>query len=242
MARLPRLVLPGRAHYIIQRGHSGGPVFADDVDRRAFLDALREASAAQRVAVHAYALPAGEVQLLATPPSAAALSATMQALGRRYVGAYNRRHGHSGTLWDGRFRCAVVESGAPVLGVLRLIDGLADLEAPGDGHGAQMAKPMAEPRPAWSSAGHRLGAGRLPWLLDPPELWRLGNTPFEREAAWRALLLQGLPAAQAATCRGAALGGWAIGSPAFLQTLAADTARPLQPRPRGRPKSKAAVA
>jgi putative transposase len=106
MARLPRLALPGRAHYIIQRGHRGGPVFDDDVDRRAFLDALREASAAHGVAVHAYALPAGEVQLLATPPSAAALSATMQALGRRYVGAYNRRHGQSGTLWDGRWRAA----------------------------------------------------------------------------------------------------------------------------------------
>ena len=242
MARLPRLVLPGRAHYVIQRGHSGGPVFADDVDRRAFLDALREASAAHGVAVHAYALPAAEVQLLATPPSAAALSATMQALGRRYVGAYNRRHGHRGTLWDGRFRCAVVEGGAPVLGVLRLIDGLAEAEAPVDRPGSPMAKPVAEPRPTWSSAGHRLGAGRLPWLLDPPELWLLGNTPFEREAAWRALLQQGVPAAQAATCRSAALGGWAIGSPAFLQTLAADTSRPLAPRPRGRPRRQATPA
>jgi putative transposase len=232
MARLPRLVLPGRAHYIIQRGHSGGPVFADDVDRRAFLDALRESSAAHGVAVHAYALPAAEVQLLATPPSAAALSATMQSLGRRYVGAYNRRHGHSGTLWDGRFRCAVVEGGGPVLSVLQLIDGLPEVAGPAD----EQRPPSAGPRPTWSSAGHRLGASRWPWLVDPPELWPLGNTPFEREASWRALLMKGMPAAEAAVCRSAALGGRAIGSPAFLHALAADTARPLLPRPRGRPR------
>lgn len=213
MARLPRCVLPGHAHYVIQRGHGGQPAFQDDEDRRACLDGLREAAAANRVAVHACALPDTALHLLLMPPDSAALSRTMQGLGRRYVSAYNRRHGRSGTLWDGRFRCAVIEPGAWQLAALVLLDG--------------MAGPL--------EAAHRVGGTGLPWLVDPPAFWQLGNTPFEREAAYRALLGQGLSAAQAQRLRDSALGGWAVGSPAFLARLAENTARPPQPRPRGRP-------
>jgi putative transposase len=217
MARLPRLAVGGQAHFIVQRGHGGCAVFTDDADRADYRAALREAAAAERVQLHAYALLPAEVQLLATPPEAAALSRLMQALGRRYVGAYNRRHGRRGTLWDGRFHCGVVEPGAMRLLALRLIDG-ATAE-----HGA-------------TSAAHRSGGPHDSGLADPPEYWQLGNTPFEREAAYRRLLDAGVDAASAALLRGAALGGWVAGSPAFKAGLAAATARPTQPRPRGRPR------
>ena len=111
MARLSRLVIPGLVHHMVQRAHGSRPVFADDADRQSYLAALREAAAAQQVPVHGYALADGEVQLLATPPSAEALSRLLQTVGRRYVAAYNRRHGCSGTLWDGRFRCGVFGRG-----------------------------------------------------------------------------------------------------------------------------------
>ena len=218
MARLPRCVLPGQAHYVLQRGHRGAPAFRDDDDRRACLDALREAAAAQRVTVHACAMPDTALHLLLTPPDATALSRTMQALGRRYVSAYNRRHGCSGTLWDGRFRCAVVEPGAWRLAALQLVDALAT--------------PVC--------AAPRVGGTRATWLVDPPEFWQLGNTPFEREAQYRALLQQGLVPAQNRVLSDSVQGGWAVGSAAFLADVAAVTSRPLQPRPRGRPRSKAA--
>ena len=217
MARLSRLVLPGQAHYVIQRGHNGQPVFADDADRATYEALLRETAAAQQVLLHAWALPATEVQLLATPPDAAALSRMMQALGRRYVSTHNRRHGRSGTLWDGRFRCAVVEPGAAVLEVLRLVDGLATDGAP-------------------SSAAHRSGGRRDPALVDPPAYWHLGNTPFEREAAYRRLLDTPLPMARAQALRRAALGGWAVGTVAFAAQAAAAAGRPALPRAPGRPR------
>jgi putative transposase len=72
-------------------------------------------------------------------------------------------------------------------------------------------------------------------LKNPPEIWALGNTPFEREAAYRSLLAAGLPATQAQALRQAALGGWAAGSAAFALDLSRATARPARPRPRGRP-------
>jgi putative transposase len=217
VARLSRLVLAGQSHYLIQRGHNGQCVFADAADRAAYTAALRETAAAEQVQIHAYALLDTEVQLLATPAQAPALGRLMQALGRSYVGAHNRRHGRTGTLWDGRFRCAVVEPGETRLLVLRLIDGAAA-------------------DPGLGSAGHRSGGAHDPLLVDPPEYWQLGNTPFEREAAYGALLATGVPLARAQMLRAAALGGWAAGTPAFAARVAEACARPALPRPRGRPR------
>jgi putative transposase len=216
MARLPRLVLAGHAHCIVQRGHSGQQVFIDDQDRTAYLHALHEAAATEKVQVHAWALLASESLLLATPGQAPALGRMVQALGRRYVSAYNRRHGRSGTLWDGRFRCAVVEPGAMRLAALRWIDGQS-LET------------------GVTTAVQRLGAARENWLVDPPEVWLLGNTPFEREAAYAALLAEGLPGAVSELLRCAAWGGWAAGTADFAAKVAQAAARPARPRPRGRP-------
>lgn len=216
MARLPRLVLAGHRHLLVLRALDGQPAFADAADRQAFIDALREALATERVQLHAYALLPGEVRLLATPPGPEPLSRLMQSVGRRYVRAYNQRRGRSGTLWDGRFRCAVVEPGANCLEAMVWIDASTD-------------------DPQASSAAHHTGARRDSLLVDPSEYWSLGNTPFEREGAYRARLGTGLSPARALEIRHAALGGWAVGSPNFLETVSTLAGRPARPRPRGRP-------
>lgn len=225
MARQPRLVLSGHTHHLVQRGHNLQHVFSDDEDRRHYLAALQEAARVHGVAVHAYALLDNQVHLLLTPPTEAALSRMMQALGRRYVAAFNRRHGRSGTLWDGRFRAAVVQPGAHTLQSLRLIDGLvARLGGAGPDSGS-----------AASSAPHRMGLLRNPLLSDPPEFWQLGNTPFEREAAYARLLEQGLDAATLHRIERAASHGWAIGAESFLAQVALTLGRAVRPRARGRP-------
>ena len=218
MARLPRLVVPGQAHHLVQRGHNAQSVFIDDEDRRQYLAALRDALRAHAVVLHAYALLDDAVQLLLRPPSEAALSRMVQAVGRRYVAGFNRRHGRSGTIWEGRFRAGVVQQGEPTLQSLRMIDALSS-------HGR------------WSSAPHRLGLTRDALVSDPPEYWRLGNTPFEREAAYAALLAQGLDEAVVRRIEHAAANGWALGSPQFLVEMARQSGRPVRPRPRGRPRS-----
>ncbi len=221
MARLPRLVLPGQAHYLVQRGHGGRAVFSDAQDRQTYRLALAEAAAAAQVQVHAYALLDDEVQLLATPADEGALGRMVQAIGRRYVSAYNRRHGCTGTLWGGRFRCAVVQPGELRLAALRWIDGLST-------------------QVGVTSASHRSGGPRDQLLADPPEIWQLGNTPFEREAAYRSLLAQGPDVAFAAALRQAAQGGWVLGTAAYAAEVETTTARPSRPRSRGRPRRPAA--
>lgn len=215
MARLPRLVVPGLLHLGVQRVLSGRSLCRDDADRDALLAALHEAAALHRVALHAWAMGDDALTWLVTPPDEGALSLFVQDFGRRYVSAYNRRHGGSGTLWDGRFRCGVVEAGSVALEALCWVDG----------------------QPGLTTAPQRAGGKRDPRLVDPPEYWQQGNTPFEREAAWRALLAQGLPAARAQALRAAASGGWALGSDDFVAGLAQRLGRAVTPRPRGRPRA-----
>ena len=88
----------------------------------------------------------------------------------------------------------------------------------------------------WSSAAHHLGHRRDPLLTDHPLYWALGNTPFDREAAYRTLLEQGLSPADVAELDRSARQGWPLGSSEFLKELGARTERPLTPRPRGRPR------
>jgi len=226
MARLPRLCIPGELHYVVQRGHNRQPVFHDEADRQSFLQALRDAAVEHRLSLHAYTLLDTEIQLLATPQDADSLSRAIQALGRRYVAAFNRRHGRSGTLWEGRFRGAVIESERYFLSALLMVETAAV-------HAG--SAPSAEAWP-WSSASHHLGVRRDPLITDHPLYWRLGNTPFDREAAYRRALEAGVPAGDSRALQDASVKSWALGSAAFLQRLGELTARPLVVRRRGRPR------
>lgn len=243
MARLARLSLAGVAHLLRQRGHNGSPIVhgADDADQ--LLQVLREAALDNGVTLHAYAVQPSRLQLLATPSADTAISRLMQDLGRRYAAWFNRRHGRSGALWDGRFRSALVGPGAPTLMALRLLDSeagwtAADAAAERDGGSpvspAQTVATGAAPR---SSAPHRVGGRRDVALVDPPEYWQLGNTPFERELRYRALLAEPLHEAEREQMEQALRGSWVYGDDAFRAQLGRSTARPLAPRARGRPRA-----
>ncbi len=68
---------------------------------------------------HAYVLMTNHVHLLVTPHELGAASRLMQAIGRRCVGCFNARYHHTGTLWEGRFKSAVVDSERYVLACYR---------------------------------------------------------------------------------------------------------------------------
>jgi putative transposase len=225
VARQARLVLPGQLHHVLQRGNNRQPVFVDDADRSAYLDDLREATRLHGVLVHAFVLMPTHVHLLATPTQAEALARALQTLGRRYVRYFNQRHGRSGTLWEGRFRTALIEAPAFFMDALLYVEqhpvraGLVD-------HAADFP---------WSSARHHLGLERHPLLAEHSGFWALGNTPFEREAVLRDALAQPLPPDALARMGRHAHSGWPLLTPQAIAALADTLDRPMQPRPRGRP-------
>ncbi|MEN9418213.1 MAG: hypothetical protein RI988_1833 [Pseudomonadota bacterium] len=235
MARLARFPGEGLAHHVVQRGHNRQPIILDDEDRIRWRALLAEAVATTRVALHAWVLLPDHFHLVLRPGAASDVGRLMQSLGRRYVAAFNRRHGRSGTLWDGRYRACLLEPGDEVLRSLRFVDAHAHRT------GAPMPDPSGEGGLAVSSLAHHIGRDRDPMLTDPPEFWALGNTPFERQAAYASLIEAALPPTEVARIAAAIRRGWPLGSPAFVAALAHRSGRPASPRPRGRPRRVQAV-
>jgi putative transposase len=122
MARQLRQVLPGIALHVIQRGVNRAACFRAEVDYLVYLSHLRQLSARHECTLHAYCLMTNHVHLLLTPGDEESCSALMRDLGRRYVPYFNRRHGRTGTLWEGRFHSCMVESTRYVLACYRYIE------------------------------------------------------------------------------------------------------------------------
>lgn len=225
MARLPRLVVPGQLHHIIARGNNDQPAFLDDSDYVQFQGWLKEAALRAEVAVHAFVLLPKRVQLLATPASAAGLSKMMQTLGRHYVPYFNAKYARTGSLWEGRFRATVLEAATYFLPCSAIIEYQPVASGISTEHGAY----------PWSSYAHHSGSGKSALITDHPAYWALGNTPFEREAAYRQLSEMPPSAAMAEEIETATWKGWALGSENFRKQLAKLTPRRLHPVKRGRP-------
>ena len=226
MARLPRLVIPNQLHHVIAQGHSDQPVVRDDADYLAFLNWLREAARQSRVAIHAYVLLPNRLQLLATPADDKGLSRMMQSLGRLYVPYFNTRYGRTGSLWEGRYRATVLDPVAYFVPCAHLIE-------------SQPVSAGLVPEAAvypWSSHAHHIGHRKESWLTDHPAYWALGNTPFEREAAYQQVSASPPDVAMTEKVLLATRKAWALGSEEFCRRLAKLTVRRLAPARRGRPR------
>ena len=226
MARLPRLSAPGHPHHVIQRGNNRQEVFRDAADCERYLGLLAELAPAHNVAVHAFVLMPNHVHLLLTPADRQAISRMMQALGRRYVRWFNRRHARTGTLWEGRFRASVVESERYLFACSRYIE-MNPVRA-------GLVTDPAEYR--WSSFAHHVGLRPEPLISEHPLVWSLGNTPYERQAAYRKLFDQPFDAGETHGIRSAIQGGWVIGDPQFAAMIGELAQRRALPARSGRPR------
>ncbi len=225
MARLPRLTLPGYPHHIIQRGNNRQDIFLSHGDRLFFLDLLAENAEKFQVAIHAYVLMGNHIHLLATPQTAEGIPQMMQAVGRRYVRLFNDSHGRTGTLWEGRYKSALIQTERYLLACMAYID-LNPLRA------GLVAEPQDYP---WSSYAHYAGLRADPLVTPHPYLWQLGNTPFAREAAYVELVRQGVSEAQRAALTDSAFQGWALGESDFVAELQKKTDRRVTKSRAGRP-------
>lgn len=228
MARLGRYFVPGQALHVIQRGNDRKAVFFAEGDYIRYREWLGEAAKANGLRVHAYVLMTNHVHLLVTPDAAQSLPRTMQSLGRRYVRHVNTRHGRTGTLWEGRYRAAPIDTDEYLIACCRYIE-LNPVRAGMTDHPR---------RYRWSS--YRAHAeGRDDALAAfHPVFRRLGRTAQARQDAYRALVKETLDPAFMAAVRAATNGGWALGSERFRKEIEAMAKRRAAPLPRGpRPKS-----
>ena len=108
MGRLRRIVVPGVAHHVTQRGNNRRQVFFGDADYRCYLDILKRYSTQYGLSILAYCLMPNHVHLVAEPETAASLSSTLQRTQSEYALYRNRRSEATGHLWQARFHsCAL---------------------------------------------------------------------------------------------------------------------------------------
>lgn len=226
MARLPRLSPTGLPAHVLQRGNNRQPIFQGPDDYAEYLDCLRMAAREHDLAVHAYALRPNHVHLVATPKGPDALSLVMQAVGRRYARYFNRVASRTGTLWEGRFRSAVLDPEAWLLPAMLYAESNAV-------RAGECASPEVDP---WSSYRHHAGIEASPLVSDHSLYWALGNTPFERQSNYRTLTAEGLSGKTLATLQQHAHSGWPLGDEAFLAQLGRQGTRRVHPLPKGRPR------
>ena len=224
MARLGRYFVADRLLHVIQRGSDRQDIFFEDENYLRYRAWLAEAAEDYGCAVHSYVLMPDHVHILATPEKKDSLPRLMQSLGRRYVRYVNFEKGWTGTLWEGRYRAAPIDSDEYFLGCCRYIElnpvraGLVD-----------------HPRDyRWSSyPAHALGKPDA-LVSDHPLFRRLGRSIAERQKAYRALCRRKLDETFVDDLRAATNGGWALGDKDFQRQIAKAAKRRVAPLPKGR--------
>lgn len=215
MARWPRIVAAGMPMHITQRGNDRIDTFRCEEDFARYLLFLREANANAGCAIHAYALMTNHIHLLLTPEARGSASDLMRRVGCRYVKYFNRRYHRTGTLWEGRFRSALVEKRSYFLRCSRYID-LNPVHA-------GIVRNAADYE--WSSF-RCLAEGAPDTLVRPHgEYLNLGTTAFDRRAAYQQFCASAVVPHEKDAIRRATRSNAVFGADAFAERLEASLHR-----------------
>ncbi len=183
MVRPLRIEYPGAVYHVTSRGDRREPIAKDDTDRAMFLEVLGQALARFDAQAWGYCLMGNHYHLVLHTREAN-LSRLMRQINGVYTQSFNRRHGLTGHLFQGRFKAILLDSDSYLLEVCRYVD-LNPVRA-------QMVK-----RPdayAWSSYRALAGmAACAPWLDAQPLYTQLapGKSASKAAAQYAEFVAQG---------------------------------------------------
>lgn len=185
MARKLREEVAGGVFHVFARGNDKRVIFFDDLDRRRYLRTLRSTVEERLWRLLAYCLMDNHVHLLVETPQPN-LGDGMRWLHGTYAGGFNKRHGRSGHLFQGRYGAQRIKTDAQLSAVTAYIAmnpveaGLCDL--PEDWPWSSHSLVVAGRAPDWMDIPHLLayfeaagGDGRRTY----PELVLKGTDPVE---------------------------------------------------------------
>ncbi|MBN1382435.1 MAG: transposase [Deltaproteobacteria bacterium] len=120
MARPIRIEYEGGFFHVTSRGNARQEIFLEAGDYRLFLEVLGDVVERYRWIIHAYCLMGNHYHLLIETPQAN-LSLGMRQLNGVFTQKYNRRHGRTGHLFQGRYKAFIVDKDAYLLELSRYI-------------------------------------------------------------------------------------------------------------------------
>ncbi|HQP09949.1 MAG TPA: transposase [Candidatus Omnitrophota bacterium] len=103
MSKNLRIVIPGVAHHVTQRGNNRQAVFEDRVDYLNYCQWMNQYAGRNCLGILAYCLMPNHVHFIVIPEKEESLSKTFHAVHMRYAQYMNRKKEASGHLWQGRF-------------------------------------------------------------------------------------------------------------------------------------------
>lgn len=218
MPRSKRIVVPGVAHHITQRGNGRANVFDTEQDLTVFLDLLAQYSRQYRLVLWGYCLMSNHFHLVAVPSQQDSLANVLGRLESDYARFLNVRRRTSGHLWQARYHSVAMES--PYCW-----QALAYVER--NPVRARMAAAVDYP---WSSAAARLGLAPVPPWLDLTA-WRLH---WSREEWCQMLVDDARDDVIQAELQEATLSGHPLGQ-ALVERLEKELGRRLRRGKAGRP-------
>ncbi len=118
MSRPLRIEYPGAVYHVTARGNEKKPVFRDDNDRRYFLDTLHRVNERYHWICHAYCLMTNHYHLLIETPDGN-LAIGMRQLNGVYTQLFNKKHGRTGHLFQGRYKSIIIQKDSHLLRVCR---------------------------------------------------------------------------------------------------------------------------
>ncbi len=209
-----------------QERRKGGKEESDDLDCRAYLNRLKDASERWSCRIHASVLMTNHVHLLLTSDDADGVSRTMQDLGQRYVPYINHTYRRSGTLWEGRFKSSLVQTEAYLLTCNTYIE-LNPVRA-------GMVKHPGHYR--WSSYAHHANGETNALITEHAEFLRLASSDQGRREAYRALFTGESCAQTLKDIRDCLQTGTPLGNDRFREHIEATPGTCVGRTQRGRPK------
>lgn len=121
MSRPLRIEFPNAIYHVTSRGDRREPIYRDEVDRQAQLDAIALGMERFDALVLAYCQMGNHFHLVLHTRQAN-LSRLMRHVNGVYTQAFNRRHGLVGHLFQGRFKAILVDRDAFLLALCRYVE------------------------------------------------------------------------------------------------------------------------
>ena len=218
MPRSSRVVIPGVAHHVTQRGNRRMQTFFCEADYAIYREWVAEGCKAAGVEILAYCLMPNHVHFVVVPSHPDALRYALAGAHRRYTSLINKRQRWQGHLWQERFHSFPMDD-VHLIAAVRYVElnpVRARLAATPDGW-------------KWSSAAaHMQGKsdGLVAAVLLPP---------LDGVGSWADYLDGEQQRETGAQIESHSLSGKPLGSGRFVARLEGLTGRALKTRLRGRP-------